>query len=197
MNKVLIIIAAASIILFLNYNKFSQFHAAGPFLAPKQVILEIPKKLMAPPSFEIMATHRYELTAMIMSKSRYWLDGPSKLSPVDFVLAWGPLTQKNYLSKINYSQWGRWYYFNYRDSDEFMINEEDITSNSANTHIIPDFSKPFLKKQILNFKEGQVVRLIGYLVTVTREGETLWQSSTVRSDTGAGACEVFYVTGAY
>lgn len=197
MNKVFIIVVAASIILFLNKNKLSLYQAAGPFLPPKQLVLEIPKKLMAPPSFEIIATHKYELTAMIVSKSRYWLDGPSKLSPVDFVLAWGPLTQKNYLSKINYSQWGRWYYFNYSDSEDFMINEEDITANSANTHIIPDFSNPFLKKQILNFKEGQVVRLKGYLVTVTRQEETLWESSTVRTDTGAGACEVFYVTEAY
>jgi hypothetical protein len=42
---------------------------------------------------------------------------------------------------------------------------------------------------------GDVVRLRGYLVRVTAEDGWSWLSSTSRSDTGDGSCEVMWIEG--
>ena len=50
-----------------------------------------------------------------------------------------------------------------------------------------------LKKR-LKREEGQLVNIKGYLVKVSKNDGWYWKASLSRDDTGAGACELVYVT---
>ena len=65
-----------------------------------------------------------------------------------------------------------------------------IIPNSANIHIIP--ANDEVKRQMSEVKEGNLVRLTGFLVDIS-DGETYLKTSLERGDTGAGACEILYV----
>jgi hypothetical protein len=182
------------LVTFFSYKHFfksPKLKEAGPFLNPVQTKLEKIVLLNGPIGFAITSSNKYELTAMILGRDRYYFDPLSKISPIDLILGWGPSTTKLYLSKVKYSQYGRWYHFHY--DDERGMNQRDIELNTANTHIIPEFKNASLKKKILNLKVGDVVKLSGYLVDVDGPDGFNWHSSLSREDTGDGACEVFYV----
>ena len=192
MKQLLVFISFIFLYFYFTKTKFKE---AGPFPDPTQIALEQPIILQAPGKFIIKATHIYEITSMIMSSSRYRFDGSSALSPIDFVLAWGPLTLNENLKLVSYSQFGRWYYF-FVKNNNLSLDQREIELHSANTHIIPDFSQSSLKNRLLNFKEGDVINFKGYLVTITGNNEFIWNSSLSREDTGGGSCEVFYVVDA-
>jgi hypothetical protein len=48
-------------------------------------------------------------------------------------------------------------------------------------------------RRLKDVRPGQVVRLRGYLVAVTADDGWQWRSSLSRTDTGSGACELFWV----
>jgi hypothetical protein len=189
MKNFLVVAGCTLLLIYFNSHKKHITHF-GPLPEPIQKELEIPVKLSAPKDTQIIGTNTYEITAMIVSRSRYYFDPSSTYSPVDFALAWGNLTTKENLDKISYSQWGRWYRTRYPEG----VDGNEVSLHSANTHIIPEYGKPSLKNKLLDFNEGDVVKLKGYLVDINADSGFEWHSSLTRSDTGDGACEVFYVT---
>ena len=58
-------------------------------------------------------------------------------------------------------------------------------------HLIP--ASRSVAKQLRAIRPGHIVRLSGYLVEARRDDGWRWRSSTSRTDTGGGACEVVYV----
>src|SRR5690606_12349356 len=62
---------------------------------------------------------------------------------------------------------------------------------SANMHLIPADSN--VRRQLKGVRPGIVVHLRGYLVNASRADGFTWNTSLTRNDTGAGACELFYV----
>jgi hypothetical protein len=58
-------------------------------------------------------------------------------------------------------------------------------------HIIP--ATPAIAKQCKSLRAGSLVHLRGDLVEATGPGIGRWRSSLSRTDTGNGACELFYV----
>jgi hypothetical protein len=190
-------ILASLCLIILGY-----YYLTKPKFVPHEVLAaplqtELPSTLiLKTPSqkYIFKSNHAYEIVAMIVSRDRYRFDRLSEISPVDFALAWGPLTLENNLKNISYSQSGRWYSFRYQDDDKLDIDQRDIEQNSSNHHIIPDLNSPSLRDKILSFNEGQIVKLKGYLVNVTADNGLIWNTSITRDDTGGGACEIFYVT---
>ncbi len=71
-----------------------------------------------------------------------------------------------------------------------------IDGQSSNNHLIPNDDA--VREKIHNIKEGDYVRIEGYLVNIygqKNDGHYFkWNTSTTRSDTGNGACEIIYVT---
>jgi hypothetical protein len=130
----------------------------------------------------------YIVTARILHTSRYYLDHQSDISPVDLVLGWGLMSNKKVLSKISIGQSFRFYHW---ETNDYPIEQEQIESMSANTHIIP--ASRAVEKQIKALSAGDVATLGGYIVNVTDDSGFYWNTSTTRNDTGDGACEVFYV----
>ena len=73
---------------------------------------------------------------------------------------------------------------------------ENVERSASNNHIIPADDR--IKRTVLKIRRGDRVKLEGYLVDVKAaddKGNTFtWNSSTTRTDTGDGACELIYVT---
>ncbi|MBK8794244.1 MAG: hypothetical protein IPN59_14300 [Holophaga sp.] len=136
--------------------------------------------------FTSLAT--FELRARVLSKERYRWDHGAALSPIDFALGWGPMSDSAVLDQIRISQSDRWYHWRVSTPP---IPLDQISAHSANMHLIP--ANAHVKRILLEFREGQVVHLRGQLVSVEGPGGFHWTSSLSRLDTGDGSCELIWV----
>lgn len=132
--------------------------------------------------------YAYRIEALLLSRKRYRFDAVADLSPLDFALGWGDMSDRTTLQSIHVSQGGRWYRWSSRD---VPISSQAISRQSANVHVIP--ATKDLANRLKKAKEGQVIRLVGNLVNVKQHGEIVWTSSTTRNDTGSKSCEVLWV----
>ena len=130
----------------------------------------------------------FSLRAKLLSRESYFLGEESDLSPVDFALGWGPMSDEAILQNIEISQSGRWYRYRF---DSLPISPREVGRYSANMHIIP--ADDAVADLIDEVRVGQIVDISGYLVRVDRADGWRWISSLTREDAGAGACELFYV----
>jgi hypothetical protein len=139
--------------------------------------------------FRFTALATYDIEARLLSKARYRFDRDAGLSPLDFALGWGCMSDQAVIDKLDINQNGRWYVYRWQNPPP--LAREEIGTHSANTHLIPSNDEVF--SQLLRVKVGNVVRLQGYLVSIDgREGYN-WTSSLSRSDDGGHSCEVMWV----
>jgi hypothetical protein len=131
----------------------------------------------------------YEVTARVLSKKDYTWDKSADISPVDFALGWGLMSDANVLSDLHISQSGRWFYVYWQNA---TVDTNQVMTHSANTHILP--ANADIAKRVKQVKRNEVVHLKGFLVEVTKKDGFLWRSSLTRNDTGDGSCEVLWVT---
>lgn len=132
----------------------------------------------------------YEVSALILSRKNYYFEFGAKVMPTDLALGWGDMGDPEKNQGIKVTQSGRWYYFNY--DNNATLKGRYMATHSSNHHTIPASDE--IKKAIGRTKKGQLIRLSGYLVDITTEGENFdRKSSTTRTDTGAGSCEIMYV----
>jgi hypothetical protein len=132
---------------------------------------------------------RYQVTARILARERYHFDGLSDLIPEDLALGWGPMSDSRNLRSIDISQSNRFYYW--RVPPQSPLSKDAIITHSANTHVIPQDA--LVARQLSRLRPGQVVTLSGELVDGVRDDGRWIKTSMVRTDTGAGACEVMLV----
>jgi len=140
--------------------------------------------------FIVVPLKNYEIEARILSKKKYTIGEDSDFATYDLALGWKEMSDIHYLEKIKISQRNRWYYWRTKDRS---IPIEIISYNSSNHHIVHANEK--IKKQLSNLKEHQVIKMTGYLINAKNINypNIELKSSLTRKDTGAGACEVFYV----
>jgi hypothetical protein len=131
----------------------------------------------------------YRVTARILGVERYSFDALARLVPEDLALGWGPLSENRVLRDIDISQSNRFYYW--RPKHEIGLPRETIISHSANTHVIP--ADVLVARELAHLHPGQLVTLTGDLVDGVRDDGASIKTSLVRTDTGAGACEVMLV----
>ena len=132
----------------------------------------------------------YRITARVLGRETYNFDALSDLIPQDVALGWGPMSDSRVLRSLEMSQENR--FFNWRTSAKTVIPMPAIITHAANTHVIP--STPSIARQLLRLRPGEVVTLTGELVDAKRDDGRWIKTSLVRDDTGAGACEVMWVT---
>lgn len=182
------------IVLIWAYFREPKLPGVRGLKPPIQVKLKTPLRLPSPTKgFTITATHRYTLKALVLSARRYRFDAPAKISPLDLAVGWGIIAMNPYVNKIKWSQYGRFGHFRY--GSDIPFSNHQIGIHFANTHIIPQAENPELRKALFRIKRGQLVELKGYLVYVKfPKSNRPWASSTIRTDTGGGACEIMYVT---
>lgn len=130
----------------------------------------------------------FTVEARVLARENYHVGREADLSQTDFALGWGRMSDESVLKNIEISQSNRFFFWRVQ---EFPIPERELEISAANMHLIP--SDKNIAREIDNVRPGQVVHIEGYLVRVDASDGWHWVSSLTREDTGAGACEVFYV----
>lgn len=169
--------------------------SGGPIKRPSGVLVEhepVQTPTNAAPfpygEFEITPRARYDIEARVLAVESYKLDGGSKLSPIDFAVGWGPMSDSAVLDHFRVTQGARFFTIY---PDEEAIDLRTALLGSANMHLIPATAQ--VRKQLKDARAGNIVRMQGFLVSVTGPNGYSWNTSLTREDTGNGACELFYV----
>jgi hypothetical protein len=155
--------------------------------APQQTLLEH-EKTIAFNDFVLQPRARYDIEARVLSVERYRVDAGSALSPIDFAVGWGPMSDTNTLKHFRVTQGARFFTIY---PDEQAIDLAAALRSSANMHLIP--ADGDVRNALLATRPGNIVALHGYLVSASRSDGFTWNTSLTRDDTGAGACELMYV----
>lgn len=156
--------------------------------APVQGKLDQPRVLQRD-GYRLEAQASYTLKARVLSREPYHLGREAELSPIDLALGWGPMSNSAVLNELSISQSGRFFHLRWHNPPP--VPEAAIMRHAANTHIIPATER--VADQIEAMRPGEVITLQGYLVNATATDGWHWNTSLTRSDTGAGACELFLV----
>lgn len=129
----------------------------------------------------------FDVVARVLGAERYRYDQLSSVIPVDLAAGWGIMSDTSVTNRMNISQSMRFYYV----SGPRDLPWEEIFVSSSNMHLIPSSKK--VRSRVLSLRKGQTVHLWGTLVNVRIAGGGSLRTSTVRTDRGAGACEIIYV----
>ncbi len=124
--------------------------------------------------------------ARVLSAASYRSGREAELAPVDLALGWGPMSVGDVLGKMSISQHDRRYYYSWQG--ELPIAQGDVVTHSANMHMIPQDAA--VQRELERVRADDVVEFDGQLVAIQAADGWQWRSSTTRSDTGDGACEV-------
>lgn len=135
-----------------------------------------------------MAT--FVIRARVLSRQDYSSDFEAKLSPIDLALGWKRMADPAVYEKLNISQSGRWYRYSW--SAQPPIPPQEIIESSGNMHMIPESQS--VEDHLHLVKKGDFVKIKGLLVKIAHNSGWRWESSLSREDTGAGSCEVVFVT---
>lgn len=121
----------------------------------------------------------------------------NKLARFDIGMIWGPLLSEDLEDQMTFKNTGnRFLRYTYKNSlVQKLGGKENVVNNISNNHVV--HSNDHILKLIRNIKEGDFIRIEGFLVDIHYSNETLkghWPTSLTRTDHGDGACEVIYVT---
>lgn len=184
-------LAAASLWQGFNNWQLRPVHPAdGPIAPddPRQTDVEA-AQVTTLGRWRLTPRARYDITARILGREDYHLDGLSDLIPEDLALGWGPMSDNRVLQAFEITQGARFY--SWRPKRMLPIPQQAVIEHSANTHLIP--ADAVVARQLKRLRVGQVVHLNGYLVNGVRDDGAYITTSLTRSDTGPGACEVMLV----
>ncbi|HTU65802.1 MAG TPA: hypothetical protein VMF52_07630, partial [Steroidobacteraceae bacterium] len=134
--------------------------------------------------FKLRPRAEFRATVRVLRREDYSFGELAKLVPTDFAVGWGPLSDSKVLEDVAITQSNRFYFWR---TEHWPVDRATIESHSANWHVIPD--NDGVRAQLKKLRSGSVVELAGELVDVEGPEGTL-RTSLVRTDTGAGACEV-------
>ncbi len=184
------LVVAACVAYFVHDRAAEQrFLKTGP-------VAEIPVQSTASESalqragYVIEPLASYDIRAKVLSIERYRVGREADLSPLDFALGWGPMSDTAVLDRLSISQSNRWYHYRWEGAPP--IDPTLMARSSANTHLVP--ADESVKNRLLNVSKGAVVKLSGYLINVRHSDGWTWRSSLTRDDTGGGSCELMWVT---
>jgi hypothetical protein len=130
----------------------------------------------------------FSMKARVLASKEYTSDKEAELSPIDLALGWDRMSNIEVISKINITQSSRWYHWK---TKKFPIPKREIETHSANMHIVP--ASKDIESKVKNIREGEMVKVTGYLIRADSKDGHRWVSSLTRYDTGNHACEVVFV----
>ena len=156
---------------------------------PGQVLLPSNTSSIAHGAFTLKPLASFSVDARVLHRRNYRYDAGAKLVPVDLALGWGVMSDQSVLDRMKINQSMRCYFYKYKLPPPIPV--DDIVSHSSNMHIIPATRE--IEARCKSLRNGALIRLVGDLVEATGPGINTWKSSLTRTDTGNGACELFYV----
>lgn len=159
--------------------------------APIQTELSKPQPPWQVHGYTLKPLANFSASARLLSVAWYRTGRESDLSPVDMGIGWGQMSDSRHINALQWSHGGR--FLNYRfDEKGPPIAQALLDRQIANLHVIP--ANSVVLKRIESLAAGSRVALAGVLVRAEAKDGWYWQSSLTREDTGAGACELIWLT---
>lgn len=135
-------------------------------------------------TFHALAT--FEVNARLLMNVPYTAKNDEfKLSPMDLVVGWGPLSNSTVLTHIEFGHSYRYVSFM---SDTEAIESSQIGQYLSHIHAIP--ANPEIQSIIEDMSPEDIIYMYGYLVSVDMPGFYSWTSSLSRLDSG---CEIMWI----
>jgi hypothetical protein len=168
-------------------------HVPSGVVAPAEPVqtLLVAREPFAARDHQFMPRARYEITARVLRKEIYRLDGGASLAPVDLAVGWGPMSDSTVVEQLDFSQMGRFFYWRPRDHTTFALTMAETVAHAAQIHAIPADAE--VEARLRSLRPGHVVTLRGYLVDIRGARGFAWNTSLSRTDTGDGACEIMWI----
>ncbi len=203
---VLAVTSASSAQAFIEQKHFDRYYGAraldqakpgsGPLAPnePDQVDLEEEFDFQWE-GYTITAVQGFGIEALVLGRKDYSQGDMGALVPIDLALAWGKVSDPEWAKYLKVEQSERVYRWSYPRGTP--LDTSTVETHSANMHMMP--ASPEILSKMSSVAKGDVVRLSGFLVDITRPAQGddegfSWLTSRVRTDTGLGACEVILVT---
>src|SRR5271167_4564585 len=124
---------------------------------PVQVDLDPPPRFEAR-GYTFIERATYTITARVLRKEIYRLDGGAGLAPVDLGVGWGPLSDSAMIDQLEFSQMGRFFYWQPRNA-HFPLPLATLISHLAQMHMIPA-TKP-IEAKLRQLRPGELVTASG------------------------------------
>lgn len=186
-SLILILFINISIYIIAYFNRnIEKIDSPHSILDPIQTSIE-EEKIITIDNYKLDVEANYIITGLVTNTHHYnGFTEEDRITPLDVSIVWGQNTKNEITKKVNYSSIGdRKVYTRYNINLGFDPNK------LSNNHLIPKNNK--IKRQLKLISKGDYIRLEGFLVNIeTNNG--FMKTSTTRTDTGAGACEIIYVT---
>jgi hypothetical protein len=195
MNRNLLLILAICIggaVWHLNTREPSPITRAPGVLAPKTPVqrdLSPSQRPITHGEFELTPLAEFTAEARLLSRLSYRHDEGAALSPLDFALGWGRMSDSAVIDQLGIRQGAR--FFTYRWQNQPPIPQDEIVRSATNVHLIP--ANAAITSALARIRAGEVIRIRGLLVEARRDDGWNWRSSLSRDDDGAGACELLLV----
>ncbi len=142
--------------------------------------------------WELTPRANFQVAGRVLSRQTYKRDWQSEISPIDFAIGWGELSDDKVDQWVKWRQSGRWYFYYWNEDAPY--DEVYLRTHSSNFHIVP--ATDSLSAALLKIDEDEKILLEGKLVDIRATGQTkrwLSKTSLSRSDSGDGACEILLV----
>ena len=148
-------------------------------------------------TYDVRPLHKYELHGMVVSRhdSNTWWDyihkeWNDKLNVADLCVVWGNNVRSGAYRDIEFSSGQFVCNFQTSSSEAYAAFDQTAISNN---HLLS--ADPGLARKIRDVRIGDQVHFSGYLVEYSHNHGFAFKrgTSTVRTDSGNGACETVYV----
>lgn len=193
MIRSLLIVAAIAIALVSAYRTWLHRpveRVPGILVAeePRQRDIDSGTRPFEHDDYEISPIATFHVRARLLGSKRYTSDRESDLSPIDFAIGWGPMSDTAVLDHLELSQRVRYFTLRW---EALPLPEEEMFGHATNMHLIP--ADDTVRQALDRMRVGEIIELDGYLVQVKAADGWSWRSSLSRTDRGAGACELMWV----
>lgn len=143
-------------------------------------------------TYNVVPVADYEIWGMVVSHNNItgWTDIMHTENSVDLkdvCVIWGPNVSSNDYQRISFSSGDFTCYAQWPFGVSFEFNK------LSNNHLLSN--NPFVRRAIRSAKIGDQIHMKGMLVNYSPKSNPGWwrNTSTIRTDTGNGACEVLFV----
>ena len=148
-------------------------------------------------NYSIQPLYEYDLVGLVVSKhdANTWWDYIHKewndnLNIVDLCVVWGNNVRNNVYQEIDFSSGQFTCNFSTHSSEAFAAFDQSAISNN---HLLTD--KASVAKKMRTVRVGDQIHFRGHLVEYSHNQGFAFKrgTSTVRTDTGNGACETVFI----
>ncbi len=131
---------------------------------------------------------RFNGEVRVLSKQWYYNGRLAEVSPVDFMVGWGPMSDERILNELLIKQSDR--FFNWQMTHR-PLPLQKMVRHSANIHLVPASDE--VKAELKSVLKGHGIKLKGLLVKISDGNGWSAQSSLTRKDYGEDATEILWV----